>query len=169
LEKVTGRARYVTDLVVPGVLRARVLRSPQAHAGLARVDATRARALPGVVAVLTGADLTWCDPYCGPAFRDRPILAIDVARFEGEPVAAVAAVDEATAAAALDLIEVDYAPERAAITLEEALAPAAPLVHTGEPLAGHFADLSSLKPEPGTNICHRFRFARGDAEAALAS
>ena len=167
-EKVTGRARYVTDLVLPGMAHARVLRSPHAHARLSRVEASRARALPGVVAVLTGADLTWCDPYHGPAFRDRPILAIDVVRFEGEPVAAGAAVDEATAAAALDLIEVDYAPERAAGTLEEALAPGAPLVHTGEPLAGHFADLSSLRPEPGTNVCHRFRFARGDAAAALA-
>jgi CO/xanthine dehydrogenase Mo-binding subunit/aerobic-type carbon monoxide dehydrogenase small subunit (CoxS/CutS family) len=168
VEKVTGRARYASDLVLPGMAHARVLRSPHAHARVTRVETARARALPGVVAVLTGADLTWCDPYHGPAFRDRPILAIDVVRFEGEPVAAVAAVDEATAAAALDLIEVDYAPEPAAITLEEALAPGAPLVHTGEPLAGHFADLSSLRPEPGTNVCHRFRFARGDAAAALA-
>jgi CO/xanthine dehydrogenase Mo-binding subunit/aerobic-type carbon monoxide dehydrogenase small subunit (CoxS/CutS family) len=168
VEKVTGRARYASDLVLPGMAHARVLRSPHAHARITRVEAARARALPGVVAVLTGADLTWCDPYYGPAFRDRPILAIDVVRFEGEPVAAVAAVDEATAAAALDLIEVDYAPEPAASTLEEALAPGAPLVHTGQPLAGHFADLSSLKPEPGTNVCHRFRFARGDAAAALA-
>jgi CO/xanthine dehydrogenase Mo-binding subunit/aerobic-type carbon monoxide dehydrogenase small subunit (CoxS/CutS family) len=168
VEKVTGRARYVTDLVLPGMAHARVLRSPHPHARLTRVETARARALPGVVAVLIGADLTWCDPYHGPAFRDRPILAIDVVRFEGEPVAAVAAVDEATATAALDLIEVDYAPERAAGTLEEALAPGAPLVHTGEPLAGHFADLSSLRPEPGTNVCHRFRFARGDAAAALA-
>jgi len=168
IEKVTGRARYVTDLVMPGMLHARVLRSPHAHARLTRVDAARARALPGVIAVLTGADLTWCDPYYGPAFRDRPILAIDVVRFEGEPVAAVAAIDEATAEAALELIDVDYAPRPAAITLEQALAPGAPLVHTGQPLAGHFADLASLKPEPGTNVCHRFRFARGDAAAALA-
>src|SRR5262249_11861716 len=92
LEKVTGRARYVTDLVVPGMPHARVLRSPHAHARLVRVDATQARALPGVVAVLTGGDLGWCDPYYGPAFRDRPILAVDRVRFEGEPVAAVAAV-----------------------------------------------------------------------------
>jgi CO/xanthine dehydrogenase Mo-binding subunit len=169
LEKLTGRARYVTDLVLPGMVHARVLRSPYAHARVRRVDLTRARAQAGVVAALAGADLTWCDPYFGPAFRDRPILAIDVARFEGEPVAAVAAVDEATAAAALELIDVEYEPLAAVITLEEALAPGASLVHTGTPLAGHFADLSTLRPEPGTNVCHRFRHARGDAAAALAS
>jgi CO/xanthine dehydrogenase Mo-binding subunit len=128
----------------------------------------RARAHPGVLAVLSGADLTWCDPFFGPAFRDRPILAVDVARYEGDPVAAVVAVDEAAAAEALELIEIDYAALPAAITLDEALAAGAPLVHTGQPLAGHFADLSTLKPEPGTNVCHRFRYARGDASAALA-
>jgi CO/xanthine dehydrogenase Mo-binding subunit len=168
IEKVTGRARYVTDLVLPGMAHAKVLRSPLPHARILRVDASRARAAPGVLAVLTGADLTWCDPYYGPAFRDRPILAIDVARHEGEPVAAVAAVDEASAEAALELIEVEYDARPAVITLEEALAPGASLVHTGQPLAGHFADLSTLKPEPGTNVCHRFRWGRGDAAAALA-
>jgi CO/xanthine dehydrogenase Mo-binding subunit/aerobic-type carbon monoxide dehydrogenase small subunit (CoxS/CutS family) len=167
-EKVTGRARYVTDLVMAGMAHAKVLRCPYPHARITRVDASRARARPGVLAVVTGRDLTWCDPFYGPAFRDRPILAIDVARYEGDPVAAVVAVDEATAAAALELIEVDYTPLPAVITLEEALTPGAPLVHTGQPLAGHFADLATLKPEPGTNVCHRFRHARGNAEAACA-
>jgi len=169
LEKVTGRARYVTDLVIPGMAHARVMRSPYAHARVRRVDVTRARALTGVLAALCGADLTWCEPYYGPAYRDRPVLAIDVARYEGEPVAAVAAVDEATADAALDLIEVDYEPLPPVITLEEALAPGAPLVHTGKPQAGIFADLSTLRPEPGTNICHQFHVARGDSAGALAS
>jgi CO/xanthine dehydrogenase Mo-binding subunit len=167
LEKVTGRARYVTDLTVSGMAHAKVLRSPYAHARVRRVDVTRARALPGVFAAIAGADLTWCDPYYGPAYRDRPVLAIDVARYEGEPVAAVAAVDEATAEAALELIDVDYEPLAPAMTLEEALAPGAPLVHTGQPPAGHFADLSTLRPQPGTNVCHQFHFARGDTAAAL--
>jgi len=167
LEKVTGRARYVTDLTVSGMAHAKVLRSPYAHARVRRVDVTRARVLPGVFAAIAGADLTWCDPYYGPAYRDRPVLAIDVARYEGEPVAAVAAVDEATAEAALELIDVDYEPLAPAMTLEEALAPGAPLVHTGQPPAGHFADLSTLRPQPGTNVCHQFHFARGDTAAAL--
>jgi CO/xanthine dehydrogenase Mo-binding subunit/aerobic-type carbon monoxide dehydrogenase small subunit (CoxS/CutS family) len=168
LEKVTGRARYVTDLEMPGMAHAALLRSPYAHARIVRIDTGRARALAGVHAVLTGADLTWCDPYHGPAFRDRPMLAIDVARYEGEPVAAMAAVDAATAARALELVEVEWEEVPAVTTLEAALAPGAPLVHTAEPLAGHFADLSSLRPRPGTNVCHQFAYARGDVEAALA-
>ena len=71
LEKVTGRARYVTDLTVSGMAHAKVLRSPYAHARVRRVDVTRARLLPGVFAAIAGADLTWCDPYYGPAYRTR--------------------------------------------------------------------------------------------------
>ena len=161
LEKVTGRARYLCDLELPGMAHARLLRSPYAHARLVRVDVARARALPGVHAVLAAADLTFCDPTYGPALRDRPMLATGVVRYEGEPVVAVAAVDEATAAEALDLVEVDYEELPAVTTLEEALAPGAPLVHTGEPLAGHFSDLATLKAKPGTNICHQFDYQRG--------
>lgn len=169
IEKVTGRARYVTDLVVPGMAHAKILRSPYPHAKLRRVDVSRARALPGVFAAIAGADVSGLDPYYGPAFRDRPVLAIDVVRYEGEPVAAVAAVDEATAVAALALIDVVYDPLPAVITLDEALAPGAPLVHSGTPLAGHFADLSTLKPQPGTNICHRWQWGRGDTASAFAA
>jgi CO/xanthine dehydrogenase Mo-binding subunit/aerobic-type carbon monoxide dehydrogenase small subunit (CoxS/CutS family) len=168
IDKVTGRARYVTDMELPGMAHAQLLRSPYAHARIRGIDVSRARAVPGVHAVLTGADLTWCDPYYGPAFRDRPVLAIDVVRYEGEPVVAVAAVDAATAAAALELVEIDWEELPAVTTLEEALAPGAPLVHTAEPLSGHFADLSSLRPRPGTNVCHQFGYTRGDVERALA-
>ena len=117
-------------------------------------------------AVLAASDLTFCDPFYGPALRDRPLLASEVVRYEGEPVVAVAAVDEATAAEALDLVEVEYEELPAVTTLEEALAPGAPLVHTGEPLAGHFSDLSSLRAKPGTNICHQFDYTRGDVASA---
>jgi CO/xanthine dehydrogenase Mo-binding subunit/aerobic-type carbon monoxide dehydrogenase small subunit (CoxS/CutS family) len=169
LDKVTGRARYVTDLEAPGMAHAQLLRSPYAHARIVRIDASRARAVPGVFAVLTGADLTWCDPFYGPAFRDRPVLAIDVARYEGEPVVAAAAVDAATAARALELVEIEWEERPAVTTLAEALAPDAPLVHTAEPLAGHFADLASLRPKPGTNVCHQFAYARGNVDAELAT
>ncbi len=100
LEKVTGRARYVTDMELPGMLHVKLLRSPYPHAKIVRVDVTRARVAAGVRAVVTSADLDWCDPYYGPAFRDRPILAIEVARYEGEPVAAVVAESESAAALA---------------------------------------------------------------------
>jgi CO/xanthine dehydrogenase Mo-binding subunit len=168
VEKVTGRARYVTDLERPGMLHARLLRSPYPHARIARIDTAAARGVPGVSAVVTSADLGWCDPYFGPAYRDRPILAIDVARYEGEPVAGVVAEDESIAAEALGLIEVSYEELPAVTTIDEALAPGAPLVHTGEPAAGHFADLSSLRPRPGTNICHQFDHERGRGAAGLA-
>jgi CO/xanthine dehydrogenase Mo-binding subunit/aerobic-type carbon monoxide dehydrogenase small subunit (CoxS/CutS family) len=168
LEKVTGRVRYLSDLELPGMAHARLLRSPYAHARIARVNLARARALPGVYAVLAAPDLTFCDPMYGPALRDRPLLATDVARYEGDPVVAVAAVDEATAAEALDLVEVDYDELPAVTTLEEALAPGAPLVHTHEPAAGHFSDLASLRAKPGTNVCHQFDYARGDVAAAFA-
>ncbi len=168
LEKVTGGARFVTDLALPGMVHAKLLRSPYPHARILQIDARAARALPGVMAVVTSADLGWCDPYFGPAYRDRPVLAIDVARYEGEPVAAVVAEDEGVAARALDLIEVTYEEHHAATTLDEALAPGAPLVHASRPPAGHFADLSSLRPKPGTNICHQFDFERGRGAAALA-
>src|SRR5262245_47245383 len=168
LEKVTGRASYLGDMEIPGMAHARPLRSPYAHARIVSIDLDGARALPGVLAVVCGADLTWCDPFYGPALRDRPILAMDVARYQGEPVVAVVAVDEATAAEALDLVAVDYEEVPAVTTLEEALAPGAPLVHTAGPMAGHFSDIATFKGKPGTNICHQFDFARGDARAALA-
>src|SRR5258705_9496820 len=168
LEKVTGRARYLSDMELPGMAHARLLRSPYAHARLLRVDVRAAREVPGVYAILAASNLTFCDPFYGPALRDRPLLASEVVRYEGEPVVAVAAVDEATAAEALDLVEVEYEELPAVTTLEEALATGAPLVHTGEPLAGHFSDLSSLRAKPGTNICHQFDYARGDVGEALA-
>ena len=167
VDKVTGRARYVSDLALPGMLHCAVLRSPHAHARVACLDPSRARAMPGVHAVITAADLAFCDLYYGPAFRDRPILAVDVARYAGEPVAAAVADDLATAEAALDAIEVDYEPLAAVTSVEEALAPGAPLVHTGEPQAGHFADLSTLRPIPGSNVCHQFDFARGRGAAGF--
>src|SRR6266852_6028961 len=166
-EKVTGRARYVTDMELPGMLHVKLLRSPYPHAKIVRVDVTRARAAAGVRAVVTSADLDWCDPYFGPAFLDRPILAIEVARYEGEPVAAVVAESESAAALALELIEIAYEELPAATTLGEALAPGAPLVHTAEPPAGHFADLSTLRPKPGTNICHQFHLERGQGATAF--
>ncbi len=168
-EKVTGRARYLSDMKLPGMLEARLLRSPFAHARLTRVDLTRARAVPGVHAVVSGADLTWCEPYFGPAVTDRPILAADVARYEGDPVVAVVAEDEAAALEAADLVEIDYEELPAVMTLGEALAPGAPLVHADEPAAGHFSDLAALRSKPDTNICHQFDYARGDTAKAFAA
>src|SRR4051794_8663363 len=107
----TGRASYVADVVVPGMLHAAVLRSPHAHARIVSIDTSRARALPGVVAVLTGREaLEHVGPM--PAFCAEPVpqhaIAVDKVRFPGEAVAAVAAESRYIAEDALDLIDVTY-------------------------------------------------------------
>ena len=109
LDKVTGRAAYVGDLEVPGMLHGKILRSPLPHAVVKEIDVRKALKLPGVVAVLTRDDLEGLDPFYGAVVRDRPFIATDKVRYQGEPVAAVAAVDLSTAEEALDLIQVKYA------------------------------------------------------------
>ena len=171
-ERVTGRVPYTIDLSVPNMLHARVLRSPMAHARIVSIDASRARRVPGVAAVLTGADLEaqeGLQPYYGPIFRDQPILAIGKVRHVGEPVAAVVAVDLDTAQEALDLIEVEFDELPAVFTLEEALADGAPLVHDEPPrLGATFADII-VDAAPGTNLCNHFRLRKGDVEAGFAA
>src|SRR3954453_22371760 len=125
-EKVTGRTQYVGDVQLPGLLQARLLRSPYAHARITRIDVSKARALPGVRAVLTAADIHQLKP--GAKTRAHALLAIDRAVFFGQPVAAVAADDLAIADEALDLIEVDYEPLPVANDPVQAMDPSAPRV-----------------------------------------
>ena len=118
-EKVTGRALYVHDMELPGMLYAKMLHSPYAHAEILAIDVAQAKALPGVKAVLTGKEL----PYLlGLYMVDKPILAQHKVRYQGEPVAAVAAVDAKTAEKALSLIKVEYRMLPAVLSVEEALA-----------------------------------------------
>ena len=110
-QRVTGRIPYTIDVAVPGMQHAKLLRSTMAHARIIRIETTAARAVRGVSAVVTGADLAARSdlfPYFGPVFRDQPILAIDKVRYIGEPVVGVVAVDTDTAQRAIDLIEVEY-------------------------------------------------------------
>src|SRR5260370_2701266 len=102
-DKVSGRAKYTADLVAPGLLAGRIFRSPYSHAEIVDVDVTAALRLPGVKAIVTGAD---CDKTFGllPIAPREPPLARDKVRYRGPPVAAVAAVDDATAKRALRLI-----------------------------------------------------------------
>ena len=166
--KLRGEAQYVGDLVVPRMLHGKVLRSPFAHARIVSIDTSAAEAMPGVVAVLTGADLLDIDPYYGHAIRDRPIVAIDRVRFAGEPVAAVAATDEATAEAAVGAIVVEYDEVPIVATVEEALAPDAILVHDGPLRPGDFHGLGTL-PERDGNICYRYLIDRGDLDTIFAA
>ena len=143
-EKLSGKAQYVGDMEMAGMLHGKVLRSPYAHAEIVGIDVSRALELEGVAAVLTGADLDDIEPYYGHAIKDRPIIALDRVRFAGEPVVAVAAVDEATGEAALRLIDVEYEPLPVVDTLEKALADGAPPLHSaGRRSASSTASASS--------------------------
>jgi CO/xanthine dehydrogenase Mo-binding subunit len=130
-EKVSGRARFTSDIALPGMLHLKILRSPHPHARIVSVDTSKARALPGVKAVLTHKDM--------PAFRWNPQMPIltDVARFVGDDIAVVAAVDEEVASEALDLIKVEYQVLPFVLDPEEAMKPGAPKLYPeGNVIAG---------------------------------
>src|SRR5919202_479596 len=127
-DKLTGAARYAVDLQLPGMAVGKLLRSPYAHARIKSINTSEAMAIPGVLAVLTAQDLGTPVPRFGPLVADQPVLAHEFVRFHGEPVAAVAATDEATARAALKAIEVDWEELPAVASLDAALASDAPLV-----------------------------------------
>src|SRR6266498_3142591 len=119
--KVTGETRFADDLVLPRMAYAKLLRSPHPHARLRRVDVSKAAALPGVLATLVGSELPI--PFgILPVSQDEHALALDKVRFVGDPVAAVAALDEEIAEAAGKLIEVDYEVLPPLMSIDEALA-----------------------------------------------
>ncbi len=104
--KVTGQTQYAADLPFEGLLWAKVLRASVAHARIVKVDTSKARALKGVHAVLTGADVK--DIFVGTRVKDQPVLAYDKVRMAGDAIAAVAADSEAIADEAIGLIDVEY-------------------------------------------------------------
>jgi 4-hydroxybenzoyl-CoA reductase subunit alpha len=116
----TGEARYADDIFLPRMLYGRLLRSTRPHARIRRIDVSRALAHPGVVAVVTGADMPEKMGIM-PSTQDETALAVDKVRYVGEPVAALAAVDEDTAFEALSLIDVEYEDLEPIFTIEEAL------------------------------------------------
>jgi 4-hydroxybenzoyl-CoA reductase alpha subunit len=128
LAKATGAAIYTDDIQLPGMLHARTLRSPHPHARIRSIDTSAAEALPGVHAVITGKDMPIRYGVI-PWTQDENALAVEKVRFAGDEVAAVAAVDEDTAIAALDLIRVDYEVLHAYLDPEEALVRSDPLIH----------------------------------------
>jgi CO/xanthine dehydrogenase Mo-binding subunit len=165
-EKVTGRTRYTGDLVVPGMLYGCVVRSPIPHALVDRIDASAATQAPGVVAVLTGADIADLDGFYGHVVRDRPLIAIDRVRFAGEPVAAIAAETPAAAAEAADRIDVQYVSLPILATLEAAMASGAPRIHP-EPLRPGFLYGPREFEQPPGNLCSQTVIRRGDPAAAF--
>ena len=171
VDKVTGRARYGADFVMPGQLHGRIKRSPHAHARIVSIDTRKARALPGVKAVITGADFPDLASEIhdgGEATADirdlsQNVMARGKALYNGHAVAAVAALSPAIADAALELIEVTYELLPHVIDVEAAMAPDAPLLHAHLFTAG----LES-RPDRASNIAKRSQFARGDLAAGFA-
>lgn len=154
---VAGRGAYLDDLSRAGTLHCAMLRSPHAHARIVSVDTRAAEAMPGVLAVLTGAEAARMSGPIRPLIPTSvPIrdycLAVDRARFSGEPVAAVAAADRATAEDAIERIVIEYEPLPVAIDPEQALEPGAPLLY----------------PELGTNVLWHDTFTYGDVDGAFA-
>jgi 4-hydroxybenzoyl-CoA reductase subunit alpha len=126
--KVTGSANYADDIVLPRMLFGKLLRSRHAHALVKKVDCTRALSMPGVVAVMTGADLPVKYGIL-PSSPDEEVLASDKVRYVGDPVAAVVADDELTAEEALELIDVEYEPLPSIMSIEAALRDDLPKLH----------------------------------------
>jgi len=164
IEKVTGTAQYIVDFTVPGMAYGKILRSPFAHAKIVNLETAAARSVPGVYCVLTGEDFRdgRIRPYYGESIQDQPVVAIDRARFDGNPVAAVAAASEGAAMEALGLIDVEYEELPAVMDPVEAMQPGAVLLHDPIPVTDEFR--RPLHPVAGTNICHRFVLECGDVE-----
>ncbi len=159
--KVTGSTIYTADVDPPGALWGKVLHSPHAHARILQIDASQARDLPGVHAVVTGADI---NPglYGRVAVRDVPPIARDRVRFAGERIAAVAAEDEDTAQQAIDLIEVQYEELTPLFTPEAALAEGAPIIHPD------YASYRGADPAEKPNSFAYNRREKGDLDAGFA-
>ncbi len=158
--KVTGAFRYGVDHELPGTLWAKLVRSTVAHARIVAIDTSRAARLPGVHAILTGADVP--DARASRYVRDQPILATDTVRYHGEPLAAIAAETPAIADEAAGLVEVTYEPLPVIGTIDDALSPGAPLVH---PDWETYEAAEFLRRDG--NVVNRATLRRGDAAAAF--
>jgi len=173
-EKVTGRVQYVADIPAKGLLHAKLLRSPHAHAKIVSIDVSAAKALPGVRAVLTAKDIPHLKKKAPT--RAHAVLAIDRVVFMGQPVAAVAADEPSIAEEALDLIKVEYQVLPASIDPLKAMQPGAPPVadagteaDTSEALAhSAVAIAKSEAPAKAVNISQQARLQRGDPAAGFA-
>ncbi len=159
--KVTGAATYAFDVELPGMLHAKLVTSPQAHAKIVKVETSKAEKMPSVLAVAAGREF----PYrLGIYVGDRDVLAVDKVRWVGHPVAAVIAETLEAAERAIDQVEVEYEPLPAVFDPVEALKPDAPIIHER---MSEYRVSPAFKPIPGTNIANQFKLLRGDVERGL--
>ncbi len=163
-ERVTGAIRYSIDMEAPGMLHARMVRSPYPHA---TVDAIDLSALPDGVVALTGADIADLEPGFGPLLEDQPVVARDRVRHIGDIVAAVAAASDREAAAAAEAVLVDYTPLPGVFDPRAASRPGGPLVHETFAISDNEANIVGLRPLADTNVCHRFQLLAGRGEAGF--
>jgi xanthine dehydrogenase molybdenum-binding subunit len=160
--KVTGKAKFAYDVALPGMLHAKSVRSPLPYARIVKIDISKALALPGVHAVLTGADIA--GHVYGNRVRDVPVLANGVVRFIGEKVAAVVADDEPTAERGRDLVEVEYEEFDGIFTIDDAMAASAPVLHPD--MLGYQGFMKP--PAEPSNIFFTNVYGVGDIEAGFA-
>ncbi|MDX1383912.1 MAG: molybdopterin cofactor-binding domain-containing protein [Thermoanaerobaculia bacterium] len=163
LDKVTGRARFAADLTLPGMQHGVVVRSPHAHAKIVSIDTAKAEAMPGVKGVVTGADFPVLDPKDPQFAVSMNLMARDKVFYEGQVVAAVAAETRQQARAAAAAVEVEYEVLPHVLTVDEAMAEGAPLLHEGLMTRG--ADPPATAP---SNVAARTPGGRGDVEAGFA-
>lgn len=170
MEKVSGEARYVTDMVLPDMAYARIIRSPHPHARILSIECGQAKALTGVLGVFSGQDLTpqlCATTHWGLYFNDRPVIATEIARYAGEPVAVVIAESEAIAEDAIELIDIDYEVLPFVTEGKAALEADAPLVHENFDVLNDFYFRGGPKPVEGTNICHLYDYEQGKVDEAF--
>jgi CO/xanthine dehydrogenase Mo-binding subunit len=167
--KVTGRAEYVHNMRLPGMLYGKIFRSTVAHGRIRSIDLDAARELPGVYRVVTIDDVRKVvpNPFYGPAFHDQPILAAGEVHYVGEPVAVVLAADPHVAEAAAQLIAAEYDELPAVFDEVEAMTSQA-IVHDVLKPAHMFPDLKHLQGKTNTNVALDFRLRRGDPAGAFA-
>ena len=161
-EKATGSAAFVGDIKMNGLLHAKLKTSPHAYAKILSMDTSKAKALPGVRAVITGQQGS---SKVGIYMVDRSIIAVDTVRFYGEVVAAVAADSIEIAAQAVELIEVEYQVLPPVQDVQEAVKPGAQLVHPD--LENYSWIKGVFFPEPGTNIASHIKVRKGDVDQAF--
>ena len=168
--KTSGGELYTADFGRPGMLSVAVARSLHAHAALLAVHTDEARAVPGVVDVVTASDVAarlGDRAHVGPAFRDQPLLAAERVVFAGEPLAAVVAETRDAARQAADRVWAEYDEREPVLDVDRAAA-GGPFVHDELRPAGTFADLRRLAGVRDTNVCYDFHLRRGEARPALA-
>ncbi len=170
IDKVTGRAKYGADYSFPGMLHGKVLRSPHAHARIKSINTAKAASLPGVAAVITGADLPTIasrtenlgEGVVNSRYISLNVLARDKVLYDGHAIAAVAASNIHIADEALKLIEVDYEVLPSAMTVDAAMKPAAPII---------LEELRNKEegPDKETNVANHIRFTRGELAEGFAT